>query len=226
MIRDIENYLPNRLLDAGARLTHWTLMVITPLVLLLGVLVVAGVGSVNLAGSTETVRPLQLDLGEYQIQRPDGRLVDVAETTRFESDDGEVTYSTTKVEIAVGKDETTIRAVAVALVVGWLALTWVGVINLGAIAKSIRAGDGFTTPNARRLRRVGVVVLAYPLLTLLGRLVLRRLVDSLDLAGPAVSVDVGVADWWAWLLLGLLILALAELFAQGVKLQDLDEATV
>ena len=52
------------------------------------------------------------------------------------------------------------------------------------------------------------------------------MVDALDLAGPPVSVNVGVGDWWGWVLFGLLLVAIAELFAHGVTLQELDEATI
>ena len=220
-----DHRLPLRLLDGGARLTRWALMVVTPLALVLGVLVVSGVGSLRLDGSTETVRPLQLEPGEYQIERG-GQLTDVAQTTVFESRDGDVTFGTTGVMIDVGDDQTAIRAVAMVLLLAWLTLAWVGVRSLSGLAASLRAGERFMTANARRVRRIGSVVLAYPVLTFAGQLLLRQMVGSLELAGPSVVVDVGVTDWWAWVLFGLLLLALAELFAHGVTLQELEDATV
>ena len=221
----VEN-LPVRFLTSAVRLTRLILVVVTPLVLLLTVLVVIGVGSLRLAGSTDAVLPVQLQPGEYQIERGDGQRADVAETTVFESNDGEVTFGTTRVDIGIDDDAIAIRAVAGMLIVVWLILAWVGVNSMNGISSSMRAGNGFTTGNSRRVRRLGIVVLAYPALTFLGRLLLRQMVDALDLAGPPVSVDVGVADWWVWVLFGLLLVAIAELFAYGVALQELDEATI
>ena len=174
----------------------------------------------------DAVLPVQLEPGEYQIERGDGQRADVAETTVFESNDGEVTFGTTRVDIGIDDDAIAIRAVAGMLIVVWLILAWVGVNSMNGISSSMRAGNGFTTGNSRRVRRLGMVVLAYPALTFLGRLLLRQMVDALDLAGPPVSVDVGVADWWVWVLFGLLLVAIAELFADGVALQELDEATI
>ena len=225
MAISVEN-LPVRFLTSAVRLTRLILVVVTPLVLLLTVLVVIGVGSLRLAGSTDAVLPVQLEPGEYQIERGDGQRADVAETTVFESNDGEVTFGTTRVDIGIDDDAIAIRAVAGMLIVVWLILAWVGVNSMNGISSSMRAGNGFTTGNSRRVRRLGMVVLAYPALTFLGRLLLRQMVDALDLAGPPVSVDVGVADWWVWVLFGLLLVAIAELFAHGVALQELDEATI
>jgi hypothetical protein len=218
--------LPVRVLTSAVRLTRLTLTIVTPFVLLLTVLVVIGVGSLRLAGSTDAVRPVQLEPGEYQIETGDGQRADVAETTVFKSNDGEVTFGTTRVDIGIDDDAVAIRAVAGMLIVVWLILAWVGVNSMSGISNSMRAGDRFTTGNSRRVRRLGIVVLAYPALTFLGRLLLRQMVDALELAGPPVSVDVSVADWWVWVLFGLLLVAIAELFAHGVALQELDEATI
>jgi hypothetical protein len=73
---------------------------------------------------------------------------------------------------------------------------------------------------------LGLVVLTYPVLTFVGRLLLHQMVDGLSLAGPPVSVHVGVPDWWAWVLFGLGFVAIAELLGRGVALQELDEATI
>ena len=225
MTRSLEN-LPVRFLTSAVRLTRLILVVVTPLVLLLTMLGVIGVGSLRLAGSTDAVLPVQLEPGEYQIDTGDGQRTDVAETTVFTSNDGEVTFGTTRVDIGIDDDAVAIRAVAGMLIVVWLILAWVGVNSMNGISSSMRAGNGFTTGNSRRVRRLGMVVLAYPALTFLGRLLLRQMVDALDLAGPPVSVDVGVADWWVWVLFGILLVAIAELFADGVALQELDEATI
>ena len=225
MNMSVEN-LPVRVLTSAVRLTRLILIILTPLVLLLTVLVVIGVGSLQLAGSTDAVRPVQLEPGEHQIETGDGQRTDVAQTTVFESKDGEVTLGTTRVDISIADDAVAIRAVAGMLIVVWLILAWLGVLSLSGISSSMRAGEGFTTENSRRFRRLGIVLLAYPALTFLGRLLLRQMVEALDLAGPPVSVDVGVAHWWGWVLFGLLLVAIAELFAHGVALQELDEATI
>lgn len=225
-MRTTSKLLPVRLLDRATRLTRLILIIVTPFVLVLAVLVLIGVGSLRLAGSTEMVRSLQFEPGEYHIDDNDGEPLDVAQATVFESERGDVIVGTTRVEISVGDDAIGIRAVATTLIIIWLVLAWVGVTSIAAMSTSIRAGEKFTAANAHRVRRLGGVVLAYPVLTFIGRTILRQMVESLNLPGPAVSVDVGVADWWAWILLGLLLVVIGELFAHGVALQELDETTI
>jgi hypothetical protein len=216
--------LPVRVLDRALRLTRLILLIATPIVLVLTILMVIGVASLQLAGTTDAVRPVQLEPGEYQIDTDGGQRADVAQTTVFESEDGEVRFGTTKVDIGI--DDDAVRAVAGMLIVVWLILAWTAVSNMIAMSSSMRAGEKFTTENAHRLRRLGTVALAYPALTFPSTLLLRQMVDALDLAGPPVSVNVGVGDWWGWVLFGLLLVAIAELFAHGVTLQELDEATI
>lgn len=225
MREHVDAPLTVRVFHFGVSATRWLLLAVAPLLVVLSVLVIFGIGSVSLPGSTEEVRPVQLAPGEYQIER-NGEIVDVAETTSFESEDGDVTFGTTRVSIAIAKQHRALRLVSTIMVLGWWTLAWVAVSNLAALAGSIRSGEGFVKPNTHRLRRIGAAVLAYPMLTFLVGTALRQLAGSLDLDGPSVTVDIGPADWWAWLLFGLLLLAVTELFAHGVKLQEFDEATV
>jgi hypothetical protein len=218
--------LPVRVLDRALRLTRLILLIATPIVLVLTILMVIGVASLQLAGTTDAVRPVQVEPGEYQIDTDGGQRADVAQTTVFESEDGEVRFGTTKVDIGIDDDAVAVRAVAGMLIVVWLILAWTAVSNMIAMSSSMRAGEKFTTENAQRVRRLGAVALAYPALTFPSTLLLRQMVDALDLAGPPVSVNVGVGDWWGWVLFGLLLVAIAELFAHGVTLQELDEATI
>lgn len=115
---------------------------------------------------------MQLAPGEYQIER-NGEMVDVAETTGFESEDGDVTFGSTRVSIAVADHNRGLRLVSTSLLLGWWILAWVAVSNLAALAGSIRSGEGFVKSNAQRLWRIGAAVLAYPVLTLVVRTALQ-----------------------------------------------------
>jgi hypothetical protein len=214
-----------RVLEGVLRAFRWILIIATPILLVLGVVTVIGVGSVSVRGSTETVRPVQLQPGEYQVL-VDGRPVDVAETTLFESNDGNVRFGKTDVTIGLSDNARSARLAAIALAMLWLVLAWVGVGNLHAIARSTLRGDAFTTVNSQRLRRLGFATVAYPCLTLLGQMWMRHSVQSLKLAGPAVVVDVGVPQWWAWVVVGLFFFVVAEVFAHGVELRELDRTTI
>lgn len=219
---------PLRILDRSLWFTRLALAVVTPIAALLIIPSLLGETSVWLSGSRDATATEQVGSGEYQTSLPtrDGEMPYVANDLSFASDDGQVTFVATKVRIDVGEDAVAVRAAAGAMFVLYLALAWIGVSNMFGISSSMRGGEKFSTANVRRMRRIGLVLLAYPPLTYLGQLLLRHLVDGLDLAGPPVSVDVGVGDWWAWMLFGLLFVALAELFSHGVALQELEEATI
>jgi hypothetical protein len=219
------NALPLRVLDRSLRLTRLVLAVVTPIAALLIIPSVLGEITVSLSGTRDAMEIEQVGSVDDQMGLPsgDGQL---SADANFRSDDGTVWFTETKVRIEIGEDAAVVRAVAGAMVTIWLALAWIGAGNMLGISSSLRAGERFSTANVRRVRRIGVVVLAYPPVTFIGQSMLRYLVDGLELAGPPVSVDVGVADWWAWVLFGLLFLAIAELFSQGVALQELEEATI
>lgn len=216
-----------RVLDGAVRLAWYALVAVTVMVVALGTLVVIGDGSLHLDGSTETVEPLRSESGDDVSSRNgDEGSAGTGEGSTFVSADGTITLGRTDVQIAIDDDQILIRAVAMAVVVCWLLLAWGALIHLRPLVRSLRAGEGFRAANARRIRWLGAVIVTYPVVTLLGQLVLRQLVDRLDLSGPAVTVDVGVSSWWVWIVLGLLMLGLSGLVERGVELQQLDEATV
>lgn len=215
---------PLRALGSVFTILRWILAVTTAFALVFGVLVLVGVGTVTLPGVTEEVRPVLLAPGEYQTE-VDGEMRDVAETTVFESDDGTVTFGPTQVEVGTD-DQIVIRIVAVGFIWVLIALAWMGVVQLAAVVNAAVAGDVFDSSNALRLRRAGWVGLAVPLVTVVGAVLLSRLSAGLDLAGPEIRIDISVAGWWVWIIAGLALLSLAEVFERGTALRDFEELTV
>ncbi len=188
------------------------------------ILVLGAFGStstVYLDGRTGTVVPLRPLPGEF-----DGQLADVAETTRFGSRDGEVALTETRVEIRPeGSSAGLLRAAGFATVMVWLGLAWVGVLTLKGLVESANH-DPFVPANVGRLRRLGLICLAVATVPIANQLLWRSLIDRLDFGGPPVVVDLPLGDWWAWGVAGLLLLVLAQVFAQGIALRELEHATI
>lgn len=214
-----------RLLDGALRFTRWVLLLVTfgfaPLV----VLAVLGVGTVTLPATTGDAPRFDAAPGtEHPTAEGGTQPSDDGRT--FESSDGIVRAQRTDVKIELGDDAVAVRAVAIGRIVVLLALAWTAANSLSAVARTTRAGDAFTPANARRLRRVAFVCLGYPALSAASLLVLRRLVDALDLAGPPVVLRIDVPAWWASVVAGLLLLVVAETFNHGVSLRELDATTI
>lgn len=129
---------------------------------------------------------------------------------------------TVHVNLRVDPGDTDTRVVVsaaglVALVLGWLAA-----LSLQGVVSSARSGDPFDPRNARRLRWVAASVLAVPVL---GVVTSQALTTTLD-SNPAVQ-PMGVG--WAWLpfvVVGLGILALAEVFNEGSSLRQFEQETI
>ncbi|HYN98779.1 MAG TPA: DUF2975 domain-containing protein, partial [Actinomycetota bacterium] len=94
---------------------------------------------------------------------------------------------------------------------------------LRALAGSIRDGEPFGAANVSRLRKLGFVLLAYPLVQLLSSVLLGGILDTTllpDSVGKAVTLHLTGA------VAGLGVLVLAEVFAEGVRLRQDVEGTV
>ncbi len=95
------------------------------------------------------------------------------------------------------------------------------------IVRTARDGKPFTFENVRRVRLIGIIVMLLgPLQSLVHYLVALGYVEHLKIPGAEVSA--GITAGWTMnsLLLGLLILVLAQVFDMGVRLQSDSDLTV
>lgn len=108
-----------------------------------------------------------------------------------------------------------------------IAFAWVAVLTLKGITRSSLKGDVFTNANSTRLTRLGVAAIAYPITAFfIGRSIFNSVVSdsSVDVSG-FLSTS-GVDNWQAWLIFGLLLLALSKAFAWGTELHEFEKATI
>jgi hypothetical protein len=103
--------------------------------------------------------------------------------------------------------------VAIALLVFW-AVTMFGLHQLRGLVASAHDGDPFTDANVQRVRLLGGVFLANPLV---GAVVTSVASEAAGFGGTMISIDV------PYIVAGLCLLVLAEVFARGVRMRtDLD----
>lgn len=114
-----------------------------------------------------------------------------------------------------------------ALEFGPTLLLTVGLWLLRGFLRSVVHGDPFGPPNVRRLRRLGfLLVVGGPMIELLDYSLRQVLFSKLP---PVPSVNLGVAGFTlpgGWLLAGLAVFVLAEVFAFGLRLHEDVEGTV
>lgn len=109
-----------------------------------------------------------------------------------------------------------------AMFIGWLAAAWLGLVNLRRLVRSARDGRPFASENPRRLRWLGAAVLSVPIVTGLGNAIDAR---TIELDVPfSVSVDRG--SWLTLIVVGVGLIALAEVFAEAIRLREFEETTV
>lgn len=108
------------------------------------------------------------------------------------------------------------------MVVLLLGLAWVAVGNLRRVVRSAREGNPFEARNVVRLRCLAGVAVGIRIVTALAADMLDRLADF--------DVDVRIRDvgpsWWLAVGVALGLLALAEAFGAGHRLQELEDATI
>lgn len=105
-----------------------------------------------------------------------------------------------------------------------LAVLWV-LGQLRAVFRSLRAGQPFTAANARRVRSIGVAVIAGALAQTLLSFFNHHFV-SRHFAAPGLRFDVAPEINLAAVLAGLVILVIAEVFRLGARLEEEQSLTV
>jgi DUF2975 family protein len=94
---------------------------------------------------------------------------------------------------------------------------------LRAIVGSIKDGDPFGRANVARLRKLGIILLVYPLVAIVMSILLGGILDTSSHAvslGNAFTLDLSPVA------AGLGVLVLAEVFAHGVRMREDIEGTV
>jgi hypothetical protein len=118
------------------------------------------------------------------------------------------------------RDHDSRRVIAVGFLVA-IAMGWIGLLSLRAVVKSAREGNPFDPRNVRRLRRLGLVVLAVPVLVGLVNRLLERSIDS-----QVVHARIAHVDALPSIVIALGVLALAEVFREGAALRELEQSTI
>lgn len=209
-----------RLLGTTIRISRFILIAFTAIVLVLLAAAVVGRGSM-------TVNAL-LD-EPFAIEFDDGRRVGISEGIRsyenFEigpERDELAEVDGVAVSMRIADDDTDSRIVIASMVVLWLAAAWIGLTGLGAVVDTAAAGSAFADENPQRLRWIGVALLASVVTTVVGRGLLETTIDT----GLPVRLDLGGSPLWIGAVTGLAMFALAEVFAEAVRLRRFEEATI
>ncbi len=211
-----------KLLDGLLAIARVILMFITAVFLVLGVLTLFSTTTTTLAGTTDAIAIEQTTpSGRVATHYPSGNTTVLDEGPRIEDLPD---FGAAAVSIEV-KDPV-VRTVAVLVIAAWLGLGWFAVTNVRGITRSALAGESFTTANTRRLRRAGTAALGYAAMLFAVPVLMDALLSRLTLPVDGFRLENGGGDAWLWLLVGLLIIAIAGAFERGVQLQEFEEATI
>jgi hypothetical protein len=208
-----------RLFDLLLRLLVVLLTIVTGVSVAFGAAMVFG-GSGSLAVDAKVEPPYSVEFGGASVE------VDASGDGRFDYGDVPGSSILTEVvvgaQIFVGADDRDTRLVVAAAGLAWLALAWLGLVNLRRVVGSARRGDPFDARNVVRLRWMAGAVLGFPVVA---TAMTQSVETTLDLS-PPVEVTSWGPSWWLFLLIGLGLLALAEVFRAGSELRELERSTI
>lgn len=223
---DMNTFYPHsralRYLDVVLRIALVALAFITAFALVVIAISLSGRGSWSAASHLD---------GSYRIEFDDGRAIgiDNGSATTYENFDQAAEHATLTgpvelvAQVSVPTEDRDSRVVLGLLLVGWLGAAWLGLWNLRAVVAATRGGDPFAQENGARLRRLGIAVLSVPVMTWIGGQALEATFNP-DL--PFVADVGGGVPAWLMAVVGLGVLALAEVFAEGTRLREFEESTV
>lgn len=130
---------------------------------------------------------------------------------------------TLPITVHLAEDDVDARATA-ALAVGLtIGAAWIGLISLRRVVRSALNGCPFDGQNVARLRWCAAAVLAAPSVAWVMGRILEATIDT-DIAGARLTMS--GPDWGVYALVGLGLLALAQVFRTGAALQELESSTV
>jgi len=153
-------------------------------------------------GSTSTVWDGPADDQPYEGVRPASGL-----RATIDLDDGDVDA----------------RVIVGGAIVCYVVASWIGLLNLRRVVRSALTGNPFDVRNVGRLRWCAVAALSAPVT---GWIMARLFEIALDPSLAGAKVDLVRPDWGVYVLVGLGLLALAEVFRVGETLQDLERSTI
>lgn len=190
----------------------------------------APVGFPVLTGRASLTLDATLDR-PYVIELPDGRRIEATEeggTTLGDgasggqqtvlADDPPSVHTSAKVD----RDDKDARALTMVWLTALLGLTWFGWINLQRVVRSARADRPFHPRNPVRLRCLAGLVLASPVIAW----AMSRSLDAVVDTDPPMHVAMHGPGWSFILIVGLGLLALAQVFAEGARLRELERMTI
>lgn len=209
-----------RALDLAVNGLRLLLVVATAIAIPLLVLAAIGKGSTYISGVLDA---------PYRLAFDDGRAISVGgNATAYENfaigEESRTLQSspTVTASLRVPGSDTDTRMIVIAMFTGWLAAAWLGLVNLRRLVRSARDGNPFASENPGRLRWLGAAVLSVPVVTGLGNAIVAR---TIELDVPfSVSADRG--SWLTLIVVGVGLFALAEVFAEAVRLREFEETTI
>jgi hypothetical protein len=218
--------------SASGRTLRWFDLLLrwATIVLVLPTIIIGGNTIASLSGRAYVTVPATVE-PPFDLTVPDDTTVEVlpnghatVHRARPSGDErsfigGALTAHTT---IAISRSDRDTRVVLAVTTLLLGAALWTGLICLRRIVRSSRRGNSFDRANVQRLRLVGALVLAWPI-------VLAAAAEALDAtidASPSVDPMMPGPGWWIPLLMGLGLLALAEVWREGVELRELERETI
>lgn len=209
-----------RALDLAVGGLFFLLVAATALAVPLLILAATGTGSIDVRGVLDA---------PYRLEFDDGRALAVAgDVIAYENFPiGEesstlTTQPTITAPLRVDRSDTDTRLVVIAMFAAWLGAAWIGLLSLRRLVRSAAVGKPFAAENVGRLRWLGAAVVSVPIVTGIGNAIAAR---TIELDVPfSVSVDRG--SWLTLLVVGIGLFALAEVFAEAVRLREFEESTI
>ena len=211
-----------RALDTAIRLARYLLIFVTVLAAATLLVALSGRGTtLSVAADLDEPFVIELDDGR-RVGINDGRITtyenfDLGRERNSLADVGEVGLTVT-----VSRTDTDSRIVLGTMIVGWLAAAWLGLNSLARLVAAARIGRVFTNDSPRRLRHLGIALVAVPVITVVGSAILDQTIDT-DIP---ISIALSGTSGWVLVLVGVAMFALAEVFVEAARLREFEEATV
>jgi hypothetical protein len=166
--------------------------------------------------------PFTIDAGPLTMASRSGGDVSVVDARHVADRGAEVEQVEVAATMSVADDDRDARVVLLLTFAALLAIVWTGLVSLRRIVRSARDREPFDHRNVGRLRRLGGVAIAAPIVVWASSRAFEATVDVEE----RFSLRPEGMGFWPWLTAGLGFLALAEVFREGAALRDLERSTI